>query len=59
MLDPGLMAELPTRDYLADRLGSFLDGATAYEEVLDRLRIVALEQKFLIRCAPAHRRHRT
>jgi glutamate-ammonia-ligase adenylyltransferase len=48
MLDPGLMAELPTRDYLADRLGSFLEGATAYEEVLDRLRIVALEQKFLI-----------
>lgn len=48
MLDPGLLAELPTRRYLAERLASFLDGATAYEEVLDRLRIVALEQKFLI-----------
>ncbi|SOE17446.1 glutamate-ammonia-ligase adenylyltransferase [Hoeflea halophila] len=48
MLDPGLMAELPTRAYLAERLENFLEGAQAYEEVLDRLRIVALEQKFLI-----------
>jgi len=48
MLDPGLMAELPTRAYLAERLESFLEGASAYEEILDRLRIVALEQKFLI-----------
>jgi [glutamine synthetase] adenylyltransferase / [glutamine synthetase]-adenylyl-L-tyrosine phosphorylase len=48
MLDPGLMAELPTRDYLAERLATFLEGASAYEEILDRLRIVALEQKFLI-----------
>lgn len=48
MLDPALMAELPTRDYLAERLLAFLEGASAYEEVLDRLRIVALEQKFLI-----------
>ncbi|MBU4530147.1 MAG: bifunctional [glutamine synthetase] adenylyltransferase/[glutamine synthetase]-adenylyl-L-tyrosine phosphorylase [Hoeflea sp.] len=48
MLDPGLMAELPTRDYLAERLQGFLEGARAYEEILDRLRIVALEQKFLI-----------
>lgn len=48
MLDPGLMAELPTRGYLAERLENFLEGARAYEEILDRLRIVALEQKFLI-----------
>ncbi|MEM5473411.1 bifunctional [glutamine synthetase] adenylyltransferase/[glutamine synthetase]-adenylyl-L-tyrosine phosphorylase [Hoeflea sp. AS60] len=48
MLDPGLMAELPTRAYLAERLETFLEGARAYEEILDRLRIVALEQKFLI-----------
>ena len=48
MLDPGLMADLPTRDYLAERLAAFLEGAQAYEEILDRLRIVALEQKFLI-----------
>ena len=56
MLDPGLMAELPTRDYLSERLQGFLEGARAYEEILDRLRIVALEQKFLIGVAPAHRR---
>ncbi len=48
MLDPGLMAELPTRDYLAGRLSAFLGGAVYYEEVLDRLRIFAAEQRFLI-----------
>ncbi|WP_412064736.1 bifunctional [glutamine synthetase] adenylyltransferase/[glutamine synthetase]-adenylyl-L-tyrosine phosphorylase [Rhizobium sp. SYY.PMSO] len=48
MLDPGLMAELPTRDYLAERIRSFLAAARHYEEVLDRLRIFASEQRFLI-----------
>ncbi|MGV1835327.1 bifunctional [glutamine synthetase] adenylyltransferase/[glutamine synthetase]-adenylyl-L-tyrosine phosphorylase [Rhizobium rhizogenes] len=48
MLDPGLMAELPTRDYLAERITSFLASAGHYEEVLDRLRIFASEQRFLI-----------
>ena len=48
MLDPGLMAELPTRTYLAERMASFLVGGRNYEEVLDRLRIFAAEQKFLI-----------
>tara|TARA_R110002051_G_scaffold25551_2_gene62340 strand:- start:3023 stop:5974 length:2952 start_codon:yes stop_codon:yes gene_type:complete len=48
MLDPALMAELPTRDYLAERLRSFLTVARHYEEVLDRLRIFAAEQRFLI-----------
>lgn len=48
MLDPGLMVELPTRDYLAQRLESFLTGARHYEEILDRLRIFAAEQRFLI-----------
>ncbi|MEF0939796.1 bifunctional [glutamine synthetase] adenylyltransferase/[glutamine synthetase]-adenylyl-L-tyrosine phosphorylase [Rhizobium sp. BR 362] len=48
MLDPGLMAELPTRDYLAERINSFLAPAAHYEEVLDRLRIFASEQRFLI-----------
>ncbi len=48
MLDPALMAELPTRAYLSERIDSFLEGARAYEDTLDRLRIVALEQKFLI-----------
>ncbi|MGK6315222.1 bifunctional [glutamine synthetase] adenylyltransferase/[glutamine synthetase]-adenylyl-L-tyrosine phosphorylase [Neorhizobium sp. DT-125] len=48
MLDPGLMAELPTRDYLSHRLSTFMGGARAYEELLDRLRIFAAEQRFLI-----------
>lgn len=48
LLDPALLAELPSRDYLAGRLASFLDSAVAHEEVLDRLRIFAAEQKFLI-----------
>ncbi|TCN30810.1 bifunctional [glutamine synthetase] adenylyltransferase/[glutamine synthetase]-adenylyl-L-tyrosine phosphorylase [Sinorhizobium americanum] len=48
MLDPGLLAELPTRDYLAPRIASFVAGAHHYEEVLDRLRIIAAEQRFLI-----------
>jgi glutamate-ammonia-ligase adenylyltransferase len=48
MLDPGLMAELPTRDYLAGRLKGSLQQARYYEEILDRLRIFAAEQRFLI-----------
>lgn len=48
MLDPALLVELPTRDYLDRRLKSFLSGARHYEEVLDRLRIFAAEQRFLI-----------
>jgi [glutamine synthetase] adenylyltransferase / [glutamine synthetase]-adenylyl-L-tyrosine phosphorylase len=48
MLDPSLLAELPTRDYLKQRLDAFLLGNFAYEEILDRLRIVASEQRFLI-----------
>ncbi|MDP9808771.1 glutamate-ammonia-ligase adenylyltransferase [Rhizobium tibeticum] len=48
MLDPGLMAELPTRAYLAERICGFLAPARYYEEVLDRLRIFAYEQRFLI-----------
>ena len=48
MLDPRLMAELPTRDYLAERLKSFLAPARHYEETLDLLRIFASEQRFLI-----------
>jgi glutamate-ammonia-ligase adenylyltransferase len=48
MLDPALMAELPTRDHMAERLRSFLTVARHYEEVLDRLRIFAAEQRFLI-----------
>ncbi|CAD7027087.1 glutamine-synthetase adenylyltransferase [Pseudorhizobium endolithicum] len=48
MLDPGLMAELPTRDYLSERLRVFLMASRHYEELLDRLRIFAAEQRFLI-----------
>ncbi|MCR9139055.1 MAG: bifunctional [glutamine synthetase] adenylyltransferase/[glutamine synthetase]-adenylyl-L-tyrosine phosphorylase [Alphaproteobacteria bacterium] len=48
MLDPTLLAELPTRAYLAKRLDEFLIGDFLYEEILDRLRIFASEQKFLI-----------
>ncbi|SFB64503.1 glutamate-ammonia-ligase adenylyltransferase [Rhizobium sp. NFR07] len=48
MLDPGLMAEIPTRDYLARRLDTFLSGSRHYEDRLDRLRIFAAEQRFLI-----------
>ncbi len=48
MLDPGLLAELPTRDYLAPRIANFVAGAHHYEEVLNRLRIIAAEQRFLI-----------
>jgi len=48
LLDPGLMSELPNKAYLAARLDAFLQGAELHEEVLDRLRIFAAEQKFLI-----------
>ncbi|MDP3898795.1 MAG: bifunctional [glutamine synthetase] adenylyltransferase/[glutamine synthetase]-adenylyl-L-tyrosine phosphorylase, partial [Mesorhizobium sp.] len=48
LLDPMLMAELPDRRYLSDRLASFLEGVRLHEEILDRLRIFAAEQKFLI-----------
>lgn len=48
MLDPTLLAELPTRSYLAERIKGFVAGARHYEDVLDRLRIIAAEQRFLI-----------
>jgi len=48
LLDPALLAELPNRQYLAGRLAAFLQNVTVHEEVLDRLRIFASEQKFLI-----------
>jgi glutamate-ammonia-ligase adenylyltransferase len=48
MLDPALISELPTRSYLRERLAVFLSGSTYFEEKLDRLRIFAFEQKFLI-----------
>ncbi len=48
MLDPRLLAELPTRDYLASRIAGFVAGSRHYEDTLDRLRIIAAEQRFLI-----------
>ncbi len=48
LLDPLLMAELPSKTYLAQRLAAFAEGAGGHEELLDRLRIFAAEQKFLI-----------
>ena len=48
LLDPALVSELPTKAYLEARLNAFLEGARLHEEVLDRLRIFAAEQKFLI-----------
>jgi glutamate-ammonia-ligase adenylyltransferase len=48
LLDPALLAELPDRRYLSDRLAAFIGSSLPYEELLDRLRIFAAEQKFLI-----------
>lgn len=48
MLDPRIFSELPTRSYLEERLDVFLNHDQSYEETLDRLRIFAAEQKFLI-----------
>jgi glutamate-ammonia-ligase adenylyltransferase len=48
MLDPAMISQLPTHAFLSARLKTFVAGATFYEEKLDRLRIFAVEQKFLI-----------
>ncbi|GAB5506975.1 MAG: hypothetical protein Rhirs2KO_21380 [Rhizobiaceae bacterium] len=48
LLDPALLSELPSKAYLDERLTAFLQGATLHEEILDRLRVFAAEQKFLI-----------
>jgi glutamate-ammonia-ligase adenylyltransferase len=48
LLDPALLSELPDKAYLSARLAAFLAAAESYEETLDRLRIFASEQKFLI-----------
>ncbi|OLP46848.1 bifunctional [glutamine synthetase] adenylyltransferase/[glutamine synthetase]-adenylyl-L-tyrosine phosphorylase [Rhizobium oryziradicis] len=48
MLDPAILEELPTRSYLSKRLDAFLMGVGHYEDMLDRLRIFAAEQRFLI-----------
>ena len=48
LLDPAIYRDVPTQDYLANRLDAFLDERFGYEEKLDRLRIFGAEQKFLI-----------
>ncbi|MGF9562549.1 bifunctional [glutamine synthetase] adenylyltransferase/[glutamine synthetase]-adenylyl-L-tyrosine phosphorylase [Neorhizobium sp. JUb45] len=48
LLDPRLMAEMPTKAEMKGRLGNFLQNAGHHEDVLDRLRIFAAEQRFLI-----------
>ncbi|MBC8717817.1 bifunctional [glutamine synthetase] adenylyltransferase/[glutamine synthetase]-adenylyl-L-tyrosine phosphorylase [Ochrobactrum sp. Marseille-Q0166] len=48
LLDPAIFSEMPTRNYLEERLRVFLGSASDYEEVLDRLRIFAAEHRFLI-----------
>ncbi|ENN93385.1 bifunctional [glutamine synthetase] adenylyltransferase/[glutamine synthetase]-adenylyl-L-tyrosine phosphorylase [Bartonella bovis] len=48
MLDPTIFSELPTKAYLENRINYFLEGVTAYEDILDHLRIFADEQRFLI-----------
>jgi len=48
MLDPTLFSELPQQCHLEQRLTLFLNQASHYEDKLDRLRIFAAEQHFLI-----------
>lgn len=48
LLDPAIYRDIPTLGYLSERLDDFMDGNFGYEEKLDRLRIFASEQKFLI-----------
>jgi glutamate-ammonia-ligase adenylyltransferase len=48
LLEPQFFQTMPTREQLAARLKASLGRATSYEEGLDRARIFALEQKFLI-----------
>ncbi|WP_193175883.1 bifunctional [glutamine synthetase] adenylyltransferase/[glutamine synthetase]-adenylyl-L-tyrosine phosphorylase [Oricola nitratireducens] len=48
MLDPAFFSGVPKKEEQRGRLEDFLGEARAYEEVLDRLRIFAAEQRFLI-----------
>ena len=48
LLDPAIYRDVPTTAYLSGRLDAFMNGISGYEENLDRLRIFANEQKFLI-----------
>ncbi|SHE60399.1 glutamate-ammonia-ligase adenylyltransferase [Kaistia soli DSM 19436] len=48
LLDPAFFGRLPDRATIETRLDAMLVGATALEEVLDRVRIFGKEQAFLI-----------
>ncbi|QKV18610.1 bifunctional [glutamine synthetase] adenylyltransferase/[glutamine synthetase]-adenylyl-L-tyrosine phosphorylase [Oricola thermophila] len=48
ILDPAFFSGAPGKDEQRTRLDDFIGEARAYEEVLDRLRIFAAEQRFLI-----------
>ncbi|MFB2551032.1 bifunctional [glutamine synthetase] adenylyltransferase/[glutamine synthetase]-adenylyl-L-tyrosine phosphorylase [Ensifer soli] len=48
MLDPTLLSAVPDRTTVKTRINGFVAGARHYEEVLDRLRIINAEQRFLI-----------
>lgn len=48
LIDPTFYGELPTRALIGERLDAFLADSPSHEDRLDRLRIFANEQKFLI-----------
>ena len=48
VLDPGFFGTLPDRDRLRAMIAAELDGAHDFQEALDRARIIANEQQFLI-----------
>ncbi len=48
LLDPAFFGPLPERSVIAARLEAMLAGASALEDVLDRVRIFGKEQAFLI-----------
>ncbi|MDZ7824582.1 MAG: bifunctional [glutamine synthetase] adenylyltransferase/[glutamine synthetase]-adenylyl-L-tyrosine phosphorylase [Ahrensia sp.] len=48
LLEPAFFEVLPTKQDIQLRLADFLEVANGYEDTLDRLRIFAAEQRFLI-----------
>ncbi|MEM8540133.1 MAG: bifunctional [glutamine synthetase] adenylyltransferase/[glutamine synthetase]-adenylyl-L-tyrosine phosphorylase [Pseudomonadota bacterium] len=48
LLDPAFFERLPKSDELQERLDVFVCEADSYEDFLDRLRIFAAEQRFLV-----------
>lgn len=48
LIDPNFYGEMPTRTVIGERLAAFLADSPSHEDRLDRLRIFATEQKFLI-----------